>query len=45
MYWYGLFSHQRETFLWKGLLRIELMSDDEQALELLNAADAEQPNA
>jgi len=45
MYWYGLFAHQRETFMWKGLLRVELMSDDNQALELLEAAEAEQPNA
>ena len=22
MYWHGLFSHQRDTFMWKGMLRI-----------------------
>lgn len=27
-YWFGLFSHQRETFLWKGMLEISLTSDD-----------------
>ena len=27
-YWYGLFSHQRDTNLWKGMVRIPLMSDD-----------------
>jgi len=27
-YWYGLFSHQRESFLWKGMLEI-LLSDNE----------------
>ncbi len=30
-YWFGLFSHQRDTYLWKGMLKIELV-DDEQAL-------------
>lgn len=28
-YWYGLFSHQRASALWKGMLQIELDSDDE----------------
>lgn len=28
MYWHGLFSHQRDTFMWKGMLRIPLMADD-----------------
>lgn len=27
-YWYGLFSHQRNTNLWKGMVRIPLISDD-----------------
>ncbi len=27
-YWFGLFSHQRVTYLWKGLLEIPLQSDD-----------------
>lgn len=26
-YWSGLFSHQRDTFLWKGLLQIDLNKD------------------
>lgn len=30
-YWFGLFSHQRETFRWKGLVQIELMDDDQGA--------------
>jgi len=34
-YWFGLFSHQRETFLWKGLIRIPLDSDDEIVLGAL----------
>lgn len=27
-YWFGLFSHQRVSNLWKGMLRIPIMSDD-----------------
>ena len=40
MYWYGLFSHQRDTFMWKGLVTIPLMSDDGQALAALDAKEA-----
>lgn len=35
-YWFGLFTHQRETYLWKGLLEVPLNSDDELAQQLLN---------
>jgi hypothetical protein len=35
-YWFGLFSHQRTTYLWKGLLVIPLQADDQAALALLN---------
>lgn len=34
-YWYGLFSHQRDTHLWKGFLRVPLNSDDAVARALL----------
>jgi hypothetical protein len=27
-YWFGLFSHQRASSLWKGMLRISILSDD-----------------
>jgi hypothetical protein len=30
-YWFGLFTHQRVTHLWKGLLQIPLVSDDDAA--------------
>jgi hypothetical protein len=30
MYWYGLFSHQRATNLWKGMIQIPLMSNDQE---------------
>lgn len=40
MYWYGLFSHQRDTFMWKGLVTVPLMSDDADALILLDTAEA-----
>jgi hypothetical protein len=34
-YWFGLFSHQRDTSLWKGMLEIDLIDDENAALELL----------
>jgi hypothetical protein len=43
-YWYGLFSHQRASALWKGMLRIPISSDDEKARSLLELdEDAEAP--
>lgn len=27
-YWFGLFSHQKVTSLWKGILQVDLVSDD-----------------
>lgn len=35
-YWFGLFSHQRDTFLWKGMLEIPLSSDDQDVETFLN---------
>lgn len=35
-YWFGLFSHQRETALWKGMLKVEMQSDDDAALAMLD---------
>lgn len=34
-YWFGLFSHQRETYLWKGMIEIPIMSDDDEAIKIL----------
>ena len=34
-YWCGLFSHQRNSHLWKGMLKIPLASDDTAARALL----------
>ena len=31
-YWFGLFSHQRVTHLWKGMLLVQLVGDDTAAL-------------
>lgn len=28
-YWFGLFTHQRTTALWKGILQVSLLSDDD----------------
>ncbi|MCP3713126.1 hypothetical protein M3I54_40670 [Paraburkholderia sp. CNPSo 3274] len=34
-YWFGLFSHQRETALWKGMVQVPLDSDDVDARDLM----------
>ncbi len=34
-YWHGLFGHQRSSHLWKGILRVPLVSNDTDALALL----------
>lgn len=42
-YWYGLFSHRRATFEWKGLVEISLdQAQDALALADLNVRDAAQ---
>jgi hypothetical protein len=38
-YWFGLFSHQRSTYLWKGMLEISLDDDDATARTLLAGAN------
>jgi hypothetical protein len=35
-YWFGLFTHQRTTFLWKGLLQVPLISDDDAAISYVD---------
>jgi len=37
-YWHGLFGHQRVSHLWKGMLRIPMVSDDDAALQHLARA-------
>lgn len=34
-YWFGLFSHQRATALWKGMVQVSLDSDDMEARAML----------
>lgn len=34
-YWFGLFSHQRSTYLWKGMIEVPLIDDDADARALL----------
>nr|WP_221178025.1 hypothetical protein [Salinisphaera halophila] len=34
-FWFGLFSHQRATYLWKGILQVSLADDDAAARALL----------
>lgn len=38
-YWFGLFSHQRDTFRWKGMVQLELMEDDSAAHAALDAKE------
>lgn len=38
-YWFGLFSHQRATNLWKGMLEVPLDSDDLVAQGMLAEED------
>ena len=34
-YWFGLFSHQRDTFLWKGMLEINMQEQEQVAQQFL----------
>lgn len=36
-YWFGLFSHQRDTALWKGMLQVPISCDDTAADEIVAA--------
>jgi len=41
-YWYSLWSHQRDTFLWKGYLQIDLSpTNDSIAKDILNGIIAQ----
>lgn len=35
-YWFGLFSHQRDTSLWKGMLKVLMQDNDPAAIALLD---------
>lgn len=39
-YWFGLFSHQRDTFLWKGMLEIPFTDDDMDVEVFLSQGEA-----
>ncbi len=30
-YWFGLFSHQRDSYLWKGMVEIPILCNDDEA--------------
>lgn len=34
-YWYGLFSHKKDTYLWKGMVEVALIDDEADAFTLL----------
>jgi hypothetical protein len=38
-YWFGLFSHQRTSHLWKGMLELPLVSDDDAVTAALAAEE------
>lgn len=35
-YWFGLFSHQRDTYLWKGMIEVPFVGDDKDVERLLS---------
>jgi len=35
-YWFGLFSHRRDSYIWKGMLEINLSDNEQVALDFLN---------
>lgn len=37
-YYFGLFTHQRVSYLWNGLVQVPLPGDDADALQYLNSA-------
>lgn len=39
-YWFGLFSHQRDSYLWKGMLEVPLNCDDDNAFDILSRETA-----
>lgn len=34
-YWFGLFSHQRDTALWKGIVSVDLDADEDEVSNIL----------
>jgi hypothetical protein len=36
-YWFGLLSHQRDTFRWKGMVQVALDADDAPAVAMIGA--------
>lgn len=42
-YWFGLFSHQRDTYLWKGLIQIPFEDDDTAVDDFLKQEAANAP--
>lgn len=39
-FWFGLFSHQRDTYIWKGLLELPLASNDDDARLFIGGSHA-----
>ncbi|UZN50988.1 hypothetical protein KZ686_21615 [Cupriavidus cauae] len=41
-YWFGLFSHQRNSYHWKGMLQVGLVDDDAAALAVLGTGGSDE---
>ncbi|MCT9124263.1 hypothetical protein N6G03_06565 [Cupriavidus gilardii] len=41
-YWFGLFSHQRSSYHWKGMLQVDLVDNDAAALAVLEAGASDE---
>lgn len=40
-YWFGLFSHQRDSYLWKGMVEIPIVCEDDDAFEILKREEGD----
>ena len=40
-FWFGLFSHRRSSFLWKGLIEIPLLADDSAVRALIAGGNSD----
>ncbi len=42
-YWFGLFSHQRDSYLWKGLIELTMSDDEAPLLTMLTTGATHAP--
>ncbi|MDF9430274.1 hypothetical protein EM868_10755 [Cupriavidus gilardii] len=41
-YWFGLFSHQRSSYHWKGMLQVDLVDNDAAAMAVLETGGSDE---